>query len=65
MTNRARHHPDEQDRISPGEQDRIFPGEQDRTSAWFTPGQSIDEWINEADKKLYDGKMAGKNRVVL
>lgn len=34
-------------------------------SAWFTPGQSIDEWINEADKKLYDGKMAGKNRVVL
>ncbi len=32
--------------------------------AWFRPGQSIDEWINAADKKLYEGKTAGKNRVV-
>ena len=34
-------------------------------AAWFSPSQSIDEWINEADKKLYEGKAEGKNRVVM
>lgn len=34
-------------------------------AAWFAPGQSIDEWINEADTKLYTGKTGGKNRVVI
>lgn len=31
--------------------------------AWLQEGMSIDEWINAADKKLYEGKAAGKNRV--
>lgn len=33
--------------------------------AWFTPDLSIDEWIHRADKKLYEGKTGGKNRVVI
>lgn len=32
--------------------------------AMFRQGQSIDEWIDAADKKLYEGKTAGKNRLV-
>lgn len=32
--------------------------------ASFEAGQSIDEWINAADKRLYEGKHSGKNRVV-
>ena len=34
-------------------------------AAWFTPGQSIDEWIERADRKLYEGKSSGKNRMVI
>ena len=34
-------------------------------AAWFIPGQSIDEWIDDADRKLYAGKTNGKNRVVI
>ena len=34
-------------------------------AAWFVPGQSIDEWIDNADKKLYEGKTSGKNCVIL
>ena len=30
----------------------------------YENGMSIDEWISSADKKLYDGKRSGKNRVV-
>ena len=33
-------------------------------AAWFLPGYTIDEWIDEADKRLYEGKKKGKNRVV-
>ena len=32
--------------------------------AMFRQGQSIDEWIDAADKKLYEGKTSGKNCVV-
>ncbi len=32
--------------------------------AMFRQGQSIDEWIDAADKKLYEGKTTGKNRVI-
>lgn len=31
--------------------------------AWKDPKQSIDEWINNADRKLYEGKKDGKNRI--
>lgn len=31
----------------------------------YTKGQSVDEWINTADKKLYQGKHSGKNRLVV
>ena len=31
--------------------------------AWLKPDMSLDEWINAADKKLYEGKAAGKNQV--
>ena len=31
---------------------------------WFVPNESIDEWIESADKKLYQGKKSGKNCVV-
>ena len=34
-------------------------------AAWFIPGQSIDEWIEAADQKLYEGKSNGKNRVII
>lgn len=27
-------------------------------------GQSLDEWINLADKRLYEGKQTGKNRII-
>ena len=30
----------------------------------YRPGLSLDEWVREADGRLYDGKAAGKNRVV-
>ncbi|MBR2761527.1 MAG: GGDEF domain-containing protein [Solobacterium sp.] len=33
-------------------------------AAWYEGTMSIDEWIDAADKKLYEGKQAGKNRVV-
>ncbi|MBQ9008061.1 MAG: diguanylate cyclase [Clostridia bacterium] len=32
--------------------------------ARFRRGQTIDEWIDAADKKLYVGKTTGKNRLV-
>lgn len=32
--------------------------------AWYREGHSIDEWINTADEKLYEGKKHGKNQVV-
>lgn len=32
--------------------------------AAHTPGASISEWIDEADKLLYEGKCSGKNQVV-
>ncbi len=32
--------------------------------ACYRSGQTIDDWINAADKKLYEGKTSGKNRVV-
>ncbi len=31
--------------------------------AHFVPGQTIDDWINAADQKLYEGKTSGKNCV--
>ena len=31
--------------------------------AWKKEGQSVDEWIEEADKRLYFGKEHGKNQV--
>ena len=33
--------------------------------AWFVPNESIDEWIETADKRLYQGKKSGKNCVVI
>lgn len=30
----------------------------------FQSGQSLDTWIQDADKKLYQGKNSGKNRVI-
>ena len=33
-------------------------------AAYYQPGQSLDNWIQTADAKLYDGKTNGKNRVV-
>ena len=32
--------------------------------AAYREGLSVDEWINEADEKLYFGKNHGKNRVI-
>lgn len=32
--------------------------------AAYEPGQSMEEWINCADKRLYKGKCSGKNQVV-
>ena len=32
--------------------------------AQYRKGHSIDEWINAADQQLYQGKTAGKNRIV-
>lgn len=33
--------------------------------AWHKEGQSTTEWVEEADKKLYEGKTSGKNKVVM
>ncbi len=33
--------------------------------AWREPGMSLDQWISTADKKLYEGKAAGKDRLCL
>ena len=33
--------------------------------AWHKEGQSTAEWVEEADKKLYEGKTSGKNKVVM
>ena len=33
-------------------------------AAWYDGNMTIDEWIDAADRKLYEGKQAGKNRVV-
>lgn len=33
--------------------------------AWYREGHSIDEWINAADEKLYEGKKNGKNQVCM
>ena len=33
--------------------------------SWLEPGMTVDEWISAADKKLYEGKAAGKNRIVI
>ncbi len=30
----------------------------------YAEGLSVDEWINDADEKLYQGKNSGKNKVV-
>ena len=32
--------------------------------ALYGKGMSIDEWIGAADRKLYEGKRSGKNRVI-
>jgi diguanylate cyclase (GGDEF)-like protein len=32
--------------------------------ACYEEGQSLNEWINRADVKLYEGKCSGKNKVV-
>lgn len=32
--------------------------------ARYQSGQTVDEWINVADNRLYDGKQTGKNKVV-
>lgn len=32
--------------------------------SWREPDMTLDQWISSADKKLYDGKAAGKNRVI-
>ncbi len=31
----------------------------------FTDGMSVDEWIDKADSKLYEGKKSGKNKLVM
>lgn len=31
----------------------------------YTREQTVDEWINEADTKLYEGKQSGKNRLIV
>lgn len=31
----------------------------------YTEEQTVDEWINEADTKLYQGKQSGKNRLIV
>ena len=33
--------------------------------AWLEPEMDVDEWISTADTKLYEGKAAGKNRIVM
>lgn len=33
--------------------------------AKYAEGQGVDEWINAADQKLYQGKQSGKNRLVV
>ena len=33
-------------------------------AAHYRDGQTVDEWINTADRRLYDGKHTGKNKVV-
>lgn len=33
--------------------------------SWLEPGMTVDEWISAADTKLYEGKAAGKNRIVV
>ena len=33
--------------------------------AEFHPGSSVHDWVNEADKKMYEGKRGGKNRLVV
>ena len=33
-------------------------------AAAYEEGQSVSEWINAADSKLYRGKQSGKNQVV-
>lgn len=33
-------------------------------AARYQSGQTVDEWINVADRRLYDGKHTGKNKVV-
>ncbi len=32
--------------------------------AIYEQGQSVEEWVNVADKKLYAGKYSGKNKLV-
>lgn len=34
-------------------------------AAMYDPSRSVEEWIDAADKKLYEGKQSGKNRVIL
>ncbi len=31
----------------------------------YTGEQTVDEWINESDTKLYQGKQSGKNRLIV
>ncbi|MBQ6503048.1 MAG: GGDEF domain-containing protein [Flexilinea sp.] len=33
--------------------------------AWLEPGMDVDDWISTADTKLYEGKAAGKNRIIM
>ena len=33
-------------------------------AARYQSGQTVEEWINIADNRLYNGKQTGKNRVI-
>ena len=33
--------------------------------SWLQPEMTLDQWISSADKKLYEGKAAGKDRLCM